>query len=536
MSRLKRAEESPAARENSAPTLRWPAFQVRGIEQRPLARSLNGVRGWVSTRRPRRPLTKSADAAGPEEPKRLLDQLKYALDQAAIVAITDRRGRITYVNDKFCAISQYARDELIGHDHRLLNSGLHPHEFMADLWRTIGGRVWRGEIRNRAKDGSHYWVDTTIVPLLDDLGTPRQYLAIRYDVTQRKAAELQLREQAALAKLGELAAIVAHEVRNPLAGLRGSLQVLATRIPADMPGRQIVGAMVERIDALADRVRDILLFAARVTHACSLSTSARSCRRSSAAPPPPSGTSPLPSVSGDDATVTADPEMLRELLLNLLINACQASRADTTEPVRVEVTAADGVCHIEILDRGPGIDPAIRERIFEPFFTTKHGGTGLGLAIVKRLVDLQGGTVTLSDRDGGGACARVTLPVHRADVDPAQTPPPSPPDVLHWAAARAASGLTGVAPQLGAEVGMRDRRQGVRPLAQGQAVQVHGAVLGHDPVHVTARRHHAGARLQGDHDAGHRAAARRRRQRDDRLAAVDRAAACMKSIWPPMPE
>jgi PAS domain S-box-containing protein len=352
-------------------------------------------------------------AAATVEHGRLLAQFKYALDQAAIVAITDRRGRITYANDRFCAISQYSRDELIGQDHRLLNSGLHPHEFMADLWRTIAdGRVWRGEIRNRANDGSHYWVDTTIVPLLDEDGRSRQYLAIRYDVTQRKAAEVKLREQAALAKLGELAAIVAHEVRNPLAGLRGSLQVLATRIPADVRGGEIVGAMVERIDALADRVSDILMLAAarearlrpvRVAPILAdAAISAAAAVRGVA----------MPVVTGEDATLAADPEMLRELLLNLVMNACQASR-QAAEPVRVTVTTADDWCHIEIADRGTGIDPGIRDRIFEPFFTTKSGGTGLGLAIVKRLVDLQGGTVTLADREGGGARARVALPVHR---------------------------------------------------------------------------------------------------------------------------
>jgi PAS domain S-box-containing protein len=349
----------------------------------------------------------------PVEYGRRLAQFKYALDQAAIVAITDRRGRITYVNDKFCGISQYSREELIGQDHRLLNSRLHPHEFMAELWRTIAaGRVWRGEIRNRAKDGSHYWVDTTIVPLLDEDGRSDEYLAIRYDVTQRKAAEVKLREQAALAKLGELAAIVAHEVRNPLAGLRGSLQVLATRIPSDVPGSEIVGAMVERIDALADRVSDILMLAAaRVAHLQPVRPGPilRDAVISAAAAVP--GV-PMPQVTGgEDITVAADPEMLREVLLNLLMNACQSSRTHTTEPVRVVITAADGSCYIEVLDRGVGIDPGIRDRIFEPFFTTKHGGTGLGLAIVKRLVDLQGGGVTLTDRDGGGTSARVTLPL-----------------------------------------------------------------------------------------------------------------------------
>jgi PAS domain S-box-containing protein len=343
-----------------------------------------------------------------------LDQFKYALDQAAIVAITDRRGIITYVNDKFCAISQYSREELVGRDHRIVNSAFHPPEFMKDLWRTIGGGgVWRGEIRNRAKDGSLYWVDTTIVPLLDENGTPREYLAIRYDVTQRKAAEVTLREQAALAKLGELAAIVAHEVRNPLAGVRGSLQILATRLPPDMRDREIVGTMVERLDTLADRVRDILLFAgsrnARL-QSVTLRPILRDAIGSATAANPDL---PAPVLSGSDPTVVADPEMLRELLLNLVMNACQASRAVTSEPVLVQVALIGGGCRIDVLDRGPGIDPAILHRLFEPFFTTRHGGTGLGLAIVKRLADLQGGEVSLGAREGGGARASLTLPVHR---------------------------------------------------------------------------------------------------------------------------
>src|SRR6266851_3586476 len=274
-----------------------------------------------------------------DESVRLLEQIRYALDQAAIVAVTDQRGIITYVNKQFCEISKYPREELIGQDHRIINSGYHPKEFIRGLWRTIAqGNVWRGELRNRAKDGSIYWVDTTIVPLKDAKGKLYQYLAIRSDITQRKAAEQQLVDQAALAQLGQLATVVAHEVRNPLAGVKGSLQVLRSRVNTDPEDRHVIDAMISRLDALNAKVEDIMRFAkprspvieevgvrAVLNDAAASASAAAGC-----------GDVRLPETA---AVVRADGEMLRAALLNLLLNACQSG---SIEPIEITVAEQDG--------------------------------------------------------------------------------------------------------------------------------------------------------------------------------------------------
>ncbi len=348
-----------------------------------------------------------------DDPVRRLEEMRDALDQAAIVATTDHRGVITYVNDKFCEISKYSRAELLGQDHRIVNSGLHSKEFMRDLWRTIAqGRVWRGELRNRAKDGSFYWVDTTIVPFLHPDGRPRQYLAIRSDITQRKVAEARLREQEALTQLGQLAAVVAHEVRNPLAGLRGSLQILESRLPPGLREREIIATMIQRIDGLGKIVEDILLFARPQPPNCG-SIELRPLIVEAVA----SAREALHNqfqdvlVSGGDVRVLADRDMLRAVFLNLLLNACQASKRG---PIDVTVRVEGRECHIEVADRGGGIAPALLDRVFEPFFTTKGSGTGLGLPIVKRLLSAQQGSIHLRGRDGGGTIAEIVLP--RADL------------------------------------------------------------------------------------------------------------------------
>ncbi len=143
---------------------------------------------------------KRADEVLEQTIKELFDY-KYALDNSAIVAITDQKGIINHVNNNFCKISKYSREELIGQDHRIINSSYHDKAFIHNLWATIaGGKIWKGELKNKAKDGGFYWVDTTIVPFLNGKGKPYQYIAIRSDITERKLNEEKIIENASFIK------------------------------------------------------------------------------------------------------------------------------------------------------------------------------------------------------------------------------------------------------------------------------------------------------------------------------------------------
>jgi two-component system, sporulation sensor kinase A len=356
--------------------------------------------------------------------------VKFALDQSTIVAITDQRGIINYVNEEFCRISKYSRDELLGQDHRIINSGYHAKEFIRNLWTTIaGGKVWKGELRNRAKDGSIYWVDTTIVPFLDGDGKPYQYVAIRHDITQLKLAEEQIRQQtielqraSQLSFIGELAAGLAHEIKNPLAGIQGAVDILIRRRDANDPEREALEGVrhqVQRIDAtvraLLERARPRSLKLTRVSLSELMQTTVDLARAQQSGRSGKRGIQIDLIPPADDIVVNADAAQIEDAVLNLVINAIEA--VDDFGRVTVSVSKAETADEemeeavIEVSDNGRGISEENISLIFNPFFTTSSGGTGLGLPAVRRIARLHGGRVEVESTPGKGSTFSIHLPL-----------------------------------------------------------------------------------------------------------------------------
>jgi PAS domain S-box-containing protein len=348
---------------------------------------------------------------------RALRNVKHALDRAAIVAVTDARGRILDVNERFCEVSRFTRDELIGHDHRLVNSGHHSKAFMAALWAHIAsGRVWRGEVLNRARDGALYWVDTTIVPFPGEDGVPYQYLAIHYDITARKAAEAQVRDQALLAQIGEMAGVIAHEVKNPLAGIGGALQMIERQFSTNADVRLVIAQIQERLRAVNEMVQDLMLFANPAPPRFAPIDAGEVIARATAlfGQHPRHGQTCVDVRSADarDVMLRGDVEQLALALGHVLINAAQAMNGGGRITLDLETRPA--TCAFVVADDGPGIPPEMRENLSRPFRTTKTRGLGVGVAIARRIVEEHGGGLAFAAGPAKGTVVTLQLPRHAA--------------------------------------------------------------------------------------------------------------------------
>lgn len=344
-----------------------------------------------------------------------ITDLKSALDEHAIVAITDPHGRITYVNDKFCEISQYSRQELIGRDHRIINSGHHPMEFIRGLWMTIThGDVWHGEIKNKAKDGSFYWVDTTIVPFRDEHGKLRQFVAIRADITARKAAEEAVQKQAAeLARsnrdLEQFAYVASHDLQEPLRAVGGCLQVLKRRYQGQLDARadELIGHSVDGATRMQTLIEGLLSFSR-------VGTKGRNFQPVDCEEALEEALKNLTkSIKESDAVITrdslptlrGDPTQLVLLFQNLIGNAIKF-RGEKAPRVHVGAARDERGLTVSIRDNGIGIDPQYSERVFVIFqrlhTRNEYPGTGIGLAICKKIMERHGGSIAVESSLGNG--------------------------------------------------------------------------------------------------------------------------------------
>jgi two-component system sensor kinase FixL len=329
------------------------------------------------------------------------------------IIVIDARGKVEAFNRAAERLFGYDAHEVTGRNVNMLMPAPYHDEHDGYIARYLATGVQKiigigREVTGLRKDGSTFPLHLAVGEV--SIEGESKFTGILHDLTNRVALEIRLREQSALTRLGEMAAVVAHEVKNPLTGIRGAIQVIGSRLPAGSKDVHIVGDIVARIDALNDLMKDLLLFARPPqprmgkVHVISLVKTVAELVRQD-----PALTDLRVEIDGEAPVLTADAELLKIVIQNLLINGAQAMQGRGL--IQVVVTSDAGMCQITIADHGPGIPPEVRDRLFTPFFTTKARGTGLGLSTAKRLVEAHGGTLTIESPATGGTIAAIRLPV-----------------------------------------------------------------------------------------------------------------------------
>jgi len=355
------------------------------------------------------------------------DLLK-ALNESSIMEFTDVKGNITYVNDKFCEISKYSREELLGQNHRLVKSGHHSPEFYANLWQTItSGKVWTGAIENRAKDDGYYWVYTTIIPFLDKHGKPFQYAAIRIDITERKKIEEE-REKA----IGErnnarieqeiyekFVATLAHDLRTPLTVALMTAELIQ-RNPEVLDTVKGLAARIEKKLKQTDEMIKSVLDANRIRTGLKFSIEVIECDAGEVIK---SALNDLRIIYGDRFVLKSSQNLrgywsttgIQRIVENLCTNAIKYGNSDS--PVTINLAENAGRLELSVHNAGkPLLEREIQE-LFDYLHRAQSAedsnqkGWGIGLAVVRGMVEAHGGTVEVKSNLGEGTIFTVELPM-----------------------------------------------------------------------------------------------------------------------------
>jgi PAS domain S-box-containing protein len=332
------------------------------------------------------------------------------------IIVIDAHGRVETFNPAAERLFGYSAEEVLGRNVDMLMPSPYREEHDSYLARYLA--TGRAKIIGIGREVPGLRKDGTTFPLHLSVGQitmhdERKFTGILHDLSGRVEIEGQLREQVALAKLGEMAAVIAHEVKNPLAGIRGAIQVLGDQLSGDGKKAQVLKEIVSRIDALDQMMKDLLLFARppKPRHAPTdlvplVTTTAHLLSED------PALKEVDVEVEGSAPTISADPDMLRIVFQNLLINGAHAMHGKGR--IRVAIGAVDSRCQIAFIDSGPGIPTEIREKIFTPFFTTKTRGSGLGLPTAKRLIEAHNGQIAIDCPPAGGTAVVIRLPISAA--------------------------------------------------------------------------------------------------------------------------